>query len=503
MGTDPIANGNFPQYNVKYLIHMNLYNTLEKKVVPIKPLKKGKISIYNCGPTVYFRMHIGNIRAYVNWDILHRSLKYMGYEVERVMNMTDVGHMSSDENFGEDKIEKQALKEGKDPLNIANYYIQTVLEDFSKLNILSPKGNKVDPNMPLENLEEEGWTRATEYIDEMIDMIRKMEENGYTYETTQAVYFDVTKVDNYNIFTNQSLEEKQEGVREEVGVDPEKKHPADFVLWMKRVGKYKDHIMHWNSPWGDGFPGWHIECSAMSTAVLGEYFDIHTGGTDHIPVHHPNERAQNIGAFGHPSVKYWVHNDFLTGVEDAKLSKSEGTGLALPDTLALGFEPMDVRYLFASVNYRVQLRFTTESLEGARNARLSLISKLKAIYNSSKGSEGKILEEYRERFIDELKNNLNISGALAVISQLLKSKEKPEDILTTIYDFDKVLALNLKEEVEQKSIDIPEEILDLANERVEARKAKDFELADKKREQIEGRGYRMIDSTEGFTLEKI
>jgi cysteinyl-tRNA synthetase len=482
---------------------MKIYNTLDKKVVPLKTLKEGKITIYNCGPTVYYRMHIGNIRAYVNWDILYRTLKYTGYEIERIMNMTDVGHMTADEDFGEDKVETQAQKEGKDPINIANYYIKTVLEDFAKMNILSPKGNKVDPNMDLEKLKEEGWTRATEYVDEMIEMIKKMEENGYTYETTQAIYFDVTKIENYNIFTNQSLEEKQEGVREEVGIDPEKKHPADFVLWMKRVGKYKDHIMHWSSPWGDGFPGWHIECSAMSTSVLGEYFDIHTGGTDHIPVHHPNERAQNIGAFGHPSVKYWMHNDFLTGVEDAKLSKSEGTGLGLPETLELGFEPMDVRYLFASVNYRVQLRFTKESLEGARNARLSLLSKLRAIHTEGKGQEGEILKDYKEKFVKELQNNLNVSGALAVISDLLKSNEKPEDILTTVYDFDKVLGLDLREEIEKKSLDIPEEVLKLANERVEARKAKNFEEADRKREQIESRGYRMIDTEDGFTLEEI
>jgi cysteinyl-tRNA synthetase len=481
---------------------MKIYNTLDKKVVPLKPLKEGKVSIYNCGPTVYFRMHIGNIRAYVNWDILYRTLKYTGYEVERIMNMTDVGHMSADEDFGEDKVELQAIKEGKDPLNIANYYIRTVIEDFAKLNILSPKGNEVDPNMSLDRLEEEGWTRATEYVEEMIEMVKKMEENGYTYETTQAIYFDVTKLEDYNIFTNQSLEEKQEGVREEVGVDPEKKHPADFVLWMKRVGKYKDHIMHWNSPWGDGFPGWHIECSAMSTSVLGEEFDIHTGGIDHIPVHHPNERAQNIGAFGHPSVKYWIHNDFLTGVEDSKLSKSEGTGASLPDVLKLGFDPMDVRYLFASVNYRVQLRFTKESLEGARNARLSLISRLRAIYREADQAHGEILEEYKERFIKELQNNLNVSGGLAVISELLKSGEKPEDILATTYDFDRVLALDLREEVEQKDMDIPEEILKLANERVEARKNKDFELADQKRDEIEGKGYIMIDTKDGFTLEE-
>jgi cysteinyl-tRNA synthetase len=481
---------------------MKLYSTLDKKVVPIKPIKKGQISIYNCGPTVYFRMHIGNIRAYVDWDILHRAFTYTGYKVKRIMNITDVGHMSTDEDFGEDKIEKQALKEGKDPLSIANYYIRTVLEDFSKLNILSPKGNRIDPNMNLDKLEQEGWTRATEYIDEMIEMIKKIEKNGYTYETTQAIYFDVTKLDNYDVFTNQSLEEKKEGVREEVGVDPEKKHPADFVLWMKRVGRYKNHIMHWDSPWGDGFPGWHIECSAMSTSVLGEYFDIHTGGIDHISLHHPNERAQNIGAFGHPSVKYWIHNDFLTGVENDKLSKSKGTGVSLPDTLSLGFDPMDVRYLFASVNYRVQLKYTKEALESARNSRLSLISRLKTVYRQAGRGRGKVLKNYKEEFIKELENNLNISGALAVVSEVLKSNEKPEDILTTVYDFDKVLGLDLKKEVEQEE-DIPEDVLQLANERLKARKAQDYELADKKRREIESRGYRIMDTQDSFTLEKI
>ena len=482
---------------------MKLYNTLDKKVVPIKPLEKGKITIYNCGPTVYFRMHIGNIRAYVNWDVLYRALKYTGYEVERIMNITDVGHMSSDEDFGEDKIERQALKEGKDPISIANYYIKTVLEDFATVNILSPKGNRVDPNMDLSKLQEEGWTRATKYIDEMIEMIKKIDENGYTYETTHAVYFDVTKIDNYNIFTGQTLEEKQEGVRKEVGVDSEKKHPADFVLWMKRVGKYKDHIMHWDSPWGDGFPGWHIECSAMSTSVLGEYFDIHTGGIDHISIHHPNERAQNIGAFGHPSVKYWIHNDFLIGVEDVKISKSTGKGASLSDALELGFDPMDIRYLFASVNYRVQLKYTKESLKGARNARLSLISKMKNIYKEASQSQGEIIPKYKQLFIEELESNLNVSGALAVISQLIKSSEKAEDVLTTIYDFDKVLGLNLKDDVEQGRLDIPKEILNLASERVEARKAQNYQLADEKRIEIEQRGYKMVDTKDGFTLEEI
>jgi len=480
---------------------MKLYSTLDKNVVEIKPLKEGNVSMYNCGPTVYFRMHIGNIRAYVNWDILHRSLEYLGYKVQRIMNITDVGHMSKDEDFGDDKIEKQALEEGKNPLNIANYYIKTVLDDFSRLNILSPKGNKVDPGMDLEKLEEEGWTRATEYIDEMIEMVKKIEGNGYTYETTQAIYFDVTKLDNYNIFTSQPLEEKQEGVREEVGTDPEKKHSADFVLWMKRVGKYKNHVMHWDSPWGDGFPGWHIECSAMSTSVLGEYFDIHTGGIDHISLHHPNERAQNIGAFGHPCVKYWIHNDFLTGVEDAKISKSLGNGVSLPDALSLGFDPMDIRYLFASVNYRVQLKYTREALESAGNSRLSLISRLRAIYRQAENTAGKILGSHKEKFVKELDNNLNISGALAVVSELIRSDEKPEDILTTVYDFDRVLGLDLKDKVESKQ-DIPEDILKLADERIEARKAQNYELADQKREEIEAKGYMVRDDKDGYTIER-
>jgi cysteinyl-tRNA synthetase len=240
----------------------------------------------------------------------------------------------------------------------------------------------------------------------------------------------------------------------------------------------------------------------MSTSVLGEYFDIHTGGIDHIPLHHPNERAQNIGAFGHPSVKYWIHNDFLTGVENDKLSKSKGTGVSLPDALSLGFNPMDVRYLFASVNFRVQLKYTKEALESARNSRLSLISRLKTIYRQAGRGKGKVLKNYKEEFIKELENNLNVSGALAVVSEMLKSNEKPENILTTVYDFDKVLGLDLKKEVEQEE-DIPEDVLQLANERLKARKAQNYELADKKRKEIESRGYRIMDTQDGFTLEKI
>ena len=480
---------------------MKLYSTLDKKVVDIVPIKEGEISIYSCGPTVYFRMHVGNIRAYVNWDVLHRALLYLGYDVERVMNLTDVGHMSSKDDFGsdfgEDKVDLQAQKEGLEPIDIANKYIETVLEDYRKLNILTPQGEKIGEEINYENVSKHGWTRATEYIEKMIDMIKKMEENGYTYETKQALYFDVSKIEDYTIFTGQQLSEKEIGVREEVGVDEEKRNPADFVLWMKRVGKYKDHIMNWESPWGNGFPGWHIECSTMSTEVLGEYFDIHTGGVDHIPVHHTNERAQNIGAFGHPSVKYWIHNEWLVSKEDDKLSKSKGAP-TLPEVVELGFDPMDVRYLFMSVNYRTRISFSTKSLEGARNARLALIRRVKELGTK----EGKVIDEYIKKFKEEIENNLNISGVLAIVNDLLKSDSSKEDILATIYDIDKVLGLELRKE-NSKSEDIPDEISKLAKERKEARERKDFNESDRLRDLISQKGYQVLDTSRGQEIKKI
>ena len=247
---------------------MKLYSTLDKKIVEIQPNKEGEISMYNCGPTVYYRMHLGNIRAYVNWDILHRALLYLGYQVKRVMNITDVGHMTSTDDFGDDfgtdKMDKQAEKEGIQPIDIANKYIDTVLDDFRALDIIAPNGKEIPNDLTHEKVSEFGWTRATEYINQMIEVVKRMEERGFAYETKQAIYFDVTKIPDYNIFTGQKLDEKKIGAREDVGIDPEKRNPADFVLWMKKIGKYDNHLMNWPSPWGEGFPGWHIECSAMS-----------------------------------------------------------------------------------------------------------------------------------------------------------------------------------------------------------------------------------------------
>jgi cysteinyl-tRNA synthetase len=483
------------------LLNMKLYSTLDRKVVPIKPLKEGEISIYSCGPTVYSRAHIGNLRSSVNWDILQRAFTYLGYDVKRIMNMTDVGHMTADEDFGEDKIGKQASAEGLKPIEIANKYIDTVLDDFRLLNILSPTGETIPDDLDHKGIAEYGFPRATDYIDQMIDVVKKIEENGYTYETKQALYFDVTKVKDYTIFTGQKLEEKEVAVREEVDVDPDKKHPADFVLWMKKYGKYEDHLMNWESPWGIGFPGWHIECSAMSTSILGKKFDIHTGGIDLLSVHHPNERAQNIGAYGSPSVKYWIHNEWLVNVDDDKMSKSAGNAEDLPSVLELGFDPLDVRHLFISVNYRRKIRFSSEALEGARNARLSIVRKIGEL-----GTEkGEVLKSYRDRFEKSLKNNLNMSEALALISELLKSDHPKKDILATVLDFDKVLGLDLEKSLEEQKLEPKEdpELERFLEERIEAKKEKDYDKADKLRNDIEKLGYKVLDTKEGQKLEKI
>lgn len=479
---------------------MKLYSTLDRKVVEIVPLQEGKISMYNCGPTVYSRMHVGNIRAYINWDILHRALRYLGYDVKRVMNFTDVGHMTQDEDFGEDKIEKAATKSGQDPLDISNEYIKTVLEDFSKLNMLSPSGDDVDPNWEVDKLSQYGWLRATSYVEEMIEKIKEIEKNGYTYETDLAVYFDISKLEDYTIFTGQKLDEKEVGVREEVEQDPGKKNPADFVLWMKRAGKYSNHLMHWDSPWGDGFPGWHIECSAMGISILGDRFDIHTGGVDHVSVHHPNERAQNIGSCGHPVVKYWVHNEFIVDADDGKLSKSGHGALTLPDVLDLGFDPMDLRYLYASVNYRVKLRFSKEALQGARNARLKILNRVEILKNMSKGI-GQVLGDYKERFVHSLEENLNMSESFAILNELLKSKNTPEDILVTVYDFDRVLGLRLNKSV-SKGLEYSQEVLDILEERKRARESKDFSESDRLRDLLLEKGYKVLDTSNGQVLEK-
>lgn len=479
---------------------MRLYNSLTKKIEEIKPLKEGVVTMYSCGPTVYWRMHVGNLRAYAEWDILHRALLYLGYDVKRVMNFTDVGHMFDDEDFGEDKVEEAAILEGKTPIEIADFYIRTIIEDFYTMNYLSPDGTLVSPDTELHELGKHGWARATEFVDEMVEFIKKIEANGFTYQTKQALYFDVSKYDDYGRFFKQNLKDKKVGVRKEVEVDVEKKNPADFVLWMKKVGKYEKHIMSWNSPWGEGFPGWHIECSAMSCDILGEKFDIHTGGIDHIPIHHSNERAQNFGAYKHEVVKYWVHNEFIRTPKNEKLSKSKGNALTLDEVVNGGIDPMDLRYHYISVNYRVPLQFNWETLRSSQRARLSLLKRITDL--KTNGDGGKVLEGYLERFRGLLEDNLNMSGVFALISGLLKSKEKPEDIVKTVLDFDRVLGLKIGDSL-NKDEKLPKEIVRLLKEREVFRNEKNFEKSDELRDEILKHGFKVLDTNEGQKVERI
>jgi cysteinyl-tRNA synthetase len=485
-------------------MNLRLYNTLARKKEEIELIKPGEITMYNCGPTVYWRAHIGNIRAYVAWDVLHRYLKYSGLKVRRLVNFTDVGHMTSDEDFGEDKIEATARQEKKTPLDIANFFIGTILTDFHKMNILNPNGEPIDPTIDVKSLSKEqwaklGWVRATDHIDEMIAIIEKIEANGYTYQTKQAVYFDVMKFADYTQLSGQRLSEKLEGVRDEVNVDPEKKHPADFVLWMKKTGQYADHLMSWKSPWGEGFPGWHIECTAMGTKYLGDHFDLHTGGVDHIAVHHTNEIAQNYGAFQHKVVNYWVHSNMLTSKEGDKMSKSKKNAYEFDDILARGYDPMDLRYYFLTVNYQMQMPFSLEGLDGAKSSRKSLINKLMALAKEAgdSSSVGKTLSEYEEKFESVMSDNLNTSGVLALVSDLLKSENKPADILATVDKFDTVLGLNLQssvDEMQSSLVDISAEVQAVLDERQLARNNHDYAKSDELREKLKELGYEVMDN---------
>lgn len=521
---------------------LKLYNTLHRQKEEIVPIKQGEISMYNCGPTVYWRAHIGNIRAYVGWDVLHRFLLYKGIKVKRYVNFTDVGHMSSDEDFGEDKIEQTAKLENKDPYDIAAYYIGTILKDFGKMNILSPNGQpmpQMDEAQIKATTKEEwaklGWLRATDHIEEMISIVKKIEANGYTYETDQAIYFDVTKFDRYTELSRQKLSDKLEGVRDEVNVDPQKKHPADFVLWMKAAGHYENHMMIWESPWGKGFPGWHIECTAMGTKYLGDEFDIHTGGVDHIPVHHPNEIAQNFGAFQKDVVHYWAHNDMLISKEGDKLSKSKKNALQFDEVLALGYDPMDLRYYFLTVNYRMPLPFGVEGLDGARNARKRLLNDIKTYLSvivrdlegykrdetvelvSEKDTQvawdevekkGKVIVKFKEQFVNAMDNNLNTSVALSLLySLIMSSGTKAVDILATICDFDRVLGLKLGREsgvvVHSRisettdavlSLVLPSAVRELYDARQTARNSNDYAKSDTLRDKLKELGYGVKDS---------
>lgn len=468
---------------------LKIFNSLGRKAEDFSPFQDKKVGIYACGPTVYDYAHIGHGRKYTNDDVIRRTLIYLGYDVKLVMNVTDVGHLVSDADEGEDKLEKGAKKHGKTVWEVAEFFTQQFIESINKLNILPP----------------DHLTKATEHIPEQIEMIKKLFENGYAYDTTEAVYFDVSKFPDYYKLFGQKLEDKEVGVREEVKVDEEKRNPQDFVLWFKCVGKYKDHIMRWESPWGEGFPGWHIECSAMSTKYLGDQFDIHTGGEDHLSIHHPNEIAQTEGATGKkPFVKYWIHHAFLK-VDNQKMSKSLGNFYTIQDIEEKGFSALDIRYLYLTAHYKKTLNFTFDALTASKNARLKLENYIREWAKESEKAKTpnfEVNEEYKTKFIETIEDDFNMPQALAIVWDLAKSNLPSFTKLGTVLDFDKVFGLNLEEKLTNpEDLEIPIEAKILLEERNIARLNKDWVKSDEIRDRLlSGFGIEVKDSKDGYQV---
>ncbi|MBP6904487.1 MAG: cysteine--tRNA ligase [Candidatus Pacebacteria bacterium] len=456
---------------------LHLYNTASRSIEEFVPLNAPIVTMYACGPTVYDYTHIGHLRKYIGDDILRRTLTLLGYKVKHVMNITDVGHLTNDSDEGDDKFEKKASVEGKSVWDIAELYTDYFHTSMQAVNVLAPT---IEP-------------RATTHVPQMVALVEQLIAKGFAYETSQAIYFDVAKDPAYGELSGQKLEQKEIGARDDVVTDPDKHHPADFALWFKRVGKFADHAMYWASPWGDGFPGWHIECSAMSMHYLGETIDIHTGGIDHIPVHHENEIAQSECATGHPFVRYWVHHDFLT-VDGVKMSKSLNNFYKLDDILARKINPLAVRLMFMQTSYRKPLNFTWETLETADIA----LKKLQK-FVAKQPFVGDVVGTYRDAFIEALSDDVNTAKALAVVWELLNdSAIENKDKWATLLVFDTVLGLDL---ARVAKIVITPEVLAIAQKRDEARANKDYALSDKIRAQLETFGYDVLDTPEGTVLQ--
>ncbi len=442
--------------------------------------------MYSCGPTVYWYQHIGNLRAYIFVDVLKRVLMYNSYKVTHIINITDVGHLTTDTDEGEDKMEKAVKREGKSPGDIANFYFEAFDSDLRKLNFIEPSR----------------WTKATEHIKEQIEIIKILEEKGYTYRTEEAIYFDVSKLNDYGKLTGQKLEEKETGVREDVVVDKKKRNPQDFALWFFIAGHFKNHIMKWDSPWGVGFPGWHIECSAMSMKYLGNQFDIHTGGQDHIPVHHTNEIAQNEAVTGKKVVNYWVHNAWLVNKDGSKISKSTGGLYTLSELGKIGFEPMAFRYFCLLTHYRKPLTFTLKNLDAAKSAYEKLKRKIEGL--KTEPVSGKDLSaQYKEEFQDAINDDLNLPKALQVMLKALEDSDfDSKTKLNLLYEFDNVLGLGLKK-MEEDTQEMPMEIKDLVKKREDARKVKNWKKSDEIRRDLQEKGYSVEDAQKGPVVRRI
>lgn len=462
---------------------LKLFNTLTRRLEPFKPIKQGHVGFYSCGPTVYSYQHIGNLRTYVFNDLLKRVLLYNNYKVKHVMNYTDVGHLTSDADEGEDKIEVAAKKEKKTAQEIAAYYAGVFEQDLKKLNILSP--DKIP--------------KATTHIKEQIDIIKVLEQKGFTYQTKDGVYYDSSKFPDYTKLGKLKTEGLEEGRRVAKGG---KKNKTDFALWKfsENPGKRQQE---WDSPWGVGFPGWHIECSAMSSKYLGEQFDIHTGGEDHIQVHHTNEIAQSEAAFEtKPWVRYWMHGAFLT-FKGEKVSKSKGGLYTISELEEQGFEPLDYRYLCLNTHYRKELSFSLDVLKGAKNTYDRLRNIILELKQKKDSHKTKKMKEYEESFKKAVNEDLNMPEALAVFWELLRDQELgSKEKLELALDFDNVLGLGLKD-MKEKQVHISEKISKLVDEREQARKEKDFKKADAIRDKLHQKGFMVKDTEHGPKLSKV
>lgn len=450
---------------------MRFYNSIYKKIVDFKPLNPDTVTMYACGPTVYKDAHIGNFRTYTLSDLIYRTLKFNGYNVKFVMNITDVGHLLSNADEGADRLEQSAKEEGKSARDIVEYYTNRFLEDYDKLNL----------NRPVK------FTKATDYIEQQISLIKTLEEKGYTYNTSDGVYFDTSKFDNYGQLSGLKPDAIKEGAR--VDINPEKKHSTDFALWKFSTAGEKRQ-QEWVSPWGKGFPGWHIECSAMCLTELGDTIDIHIGADDLKMIHHQNEIAQSEAATDKKFVKYWVHGGFLN-IEEDKMSKSLGNVYTVSDVIDKDFKPLALRYLYMTAHYRSPLNF---SWVGLKNAQNSLYKLYEIVSSLKEKADALVSEKHMAKFNDALDNDLNMPRALAVVWELLKSDLADPVKVATLLKMDQVLGFNIDDHV---GFEIPDEIVNLARNRSEYRKNGIWDKADMVRKDIISRGYIVNDNTDG------
>ena len=454
------------------------YNTLTKKKELFKSIEPGKVKIYSCGPTVYKDATIGNMRTNLFQDTLRRVLRYNGYELKHVMNITDVGHLVSDGDEGEDKMLKSAREEHKTPMEIAEHYTKLFFRDLERLNIETP----------------EIVCKATEHIKEMLELVEKIMERGYAYETSTAIYFDVSKLDEYGILSGVNLREQKAGAR--VEVDPEKRNPYDFALWIKAP---ENHLMKWDSPWGPSYPGWHIECSAMSTKYLGEEFDIHTGGIDLIPTHHENEIAQSKGACGKIPAHYWMHGEYLL-INGGKMSKSLGNVYLMDDIINRGYDPLVYRLFNFSCHYKGKLNFTWDGIEAASVSLNRLREGYQKHLNGTDTISEDIINDMENRFHQAINDDLNMPLAMSVVWEAVKYPEKSPKVAQLLEKFDTVLGIKITEKKEEQQI--PEEILDLVEQRKTARNEKNWAESDRLRDLIIEKGYNIKDTKDGVEIER-